>query len=108
MQLDNPVWGALTSGHAALARGDGLARRYPSAISPLSAIREPSPAAFGDLSALVAPGEGIGLLSPEPLAVPSGWEVAFARWIDQMVCEQPTGGPALDGVSELGAADAKA
>jgi ribosomal protein S18 acetylase RimI-like enzyme len=108
MQLDNPTWSALTSGHAALARGDGLARRYPSAISRLAAIREPSPAAFADLRALVAPGERIGLFSTEALDVPSGWEIAVARWIDQMVCEAPAAGPRLDGVVELGAADAAA
>jgi ribosomal protein S18 acetylase RimI-like enzyme len=89
MQLDNPIWSALTSGHEAFARGDGLARRYPSAMSPLSGIADGSPEAFAALRELVAPGEGIGLFSAAPYEVPDGWNVLLSRWIDQMVCETP-------------------
>src|SRR5262249_55062374 len=109
MQLDNPVWSALTSGHASFARGDGLARRYPSTMSPLSAVCEDSPEAFADLLPLVGPEDRIGLMSAAPLNIPDGWDIAFERWIEQMVCEEPElDGPALDGIVELGEDDADA
>jgi len=85
--LDNPVWSSLTTGHRELARGEGLARRYPSDISPLSALREPTEAAFADLRALTAPGEIVGLVCAFPVEVPGDWEIVLARMIDQMVCE---------------------
>jgi GNAT superfamily N-acetyltransferase len=105
--LDTPIWNALTTDHAALALGDGLARRYPSEMSPLAAMRDGSPQAFAELRALVAPGGRVGLFTPEPLAVPDDWIVVGERWIDQMVCDAPpppalTGGPEL---VELGEED---
>jgi ribosomal protein S18 acetylase RimI-like enzyme len=87
--LDNPIFSALTTAHAGFALGDGLARRYPSEVSPLAGMREWSPEAFADLHELVVPGGRVGLFTPEPLEVPDGWIVAGERWIDQMVCEAP-------------------
>src|SRR4051794_38276599 len=72
-----------------MARGTGLARRYASDVSPFSALREPSPAAFADLAALVGPGEGVGLVTAAALAVPAGWRTVLAIWIDQMVYDGP-------------------
>lgn len=84
--LDNPVWHALTSEHATLALGDGLARRYRPDISPLSGLIEPTPAALADLHALASRGETVALLFDAPLsAPPAGWRVIKARYIDQMV-----------------------
>jgi predicted GNAT family acetyltransferase len=85
--LDNPVWSSLATGHRAMARLHGAAARYPSDISPLSAIRESSPQAFADLRALMKPDEIVGLATGFPVAVPDDWEIALARFIDQMVCE---------------------
>lgn len=85
--LDNPVWSSLATGHRAMARLHGAAARYPSDISPLSAIRESSPQAFADLRALTKPDEIVGLATGFPLAVPDDWEIVLARFIDQMVCE---------------------
>lgn len=87
--LDNPVWHALTSAHGAMAQVNGLAARYPGDVSPLVGLREPTPQAFEDLSAMVAMGEEVWLLTPQPLDLPAGWEVLRARYIDQMVYEGP-------------------
>ena len=86
--LENPVWSSLTSAHRALARIHGLAARYPSDISPLSGLREFTPAAFADLCALTQPNEIVGLVTAAPIEVSADWEVMLSRRIDQMVCEQ--------------------
>jgi hypothetical protein len=85
--LENPIWSSLATGHRALARVNGLAARYPSDISPLSAIREPSPQAFADLRALTQPGEIAGLATGFEVAIPDDWEIMVSRFIDQMVCD---------------------
>lgn len=85
--LDNPVWSSLASGHSAMARVHGAAARYPSDISPLSAVRESSPQAFADLRALAKPDEIVGLVTAFAVSVPADWEVVLSRFIDQMVCE---------------------
>jgi hypothetical protein len=54
-ELNNPIWVALTTRHAGMARSTGVARRYPSLVSPLAGLREPTSAAFSDLASLVAP-----------------------------------------------------
>jgi ribosomal protein S18 acetylase RimI-like enzyme len=84
--LDNPIWQALTSAHASLARSKGLARRYPSQVSPLAGLSEPTPRAFSDLAGLVASEEHVGLFTAEPIQVPADWQVARSRPIEQMIC----------------------
>jgi len=87
-ELDNPVWAALTTRQAAIARTSGLARRYASDVSPLAGLREPTPAAFADLSALVGSDEHVGLMTAEPLPVPGDWQVGRSRPIEQMICTE--------------------
>ena len=99
-QLDNPVWNSLGSGHRAMAQATGLARRYPREISPLVALAEPTAQAFSDLRSLVEDNETVGLVSPDPVEVPPGWDVRRSRTIDQMVCitldMQPLDIPLID------------
>ena len=85
--LDNPVWSSLATGHRTMARVQGAAARYPGDISPLSAIREPSLAAFADLHALAKRDEIVGLVTAFALPGPDDWEIVLSRFIDQMVCE---------------------
>jgi len=85
--LDNPIWSALTTEHRLLARSYGLARRYPSDVSPLAALLHPTYDAFADLQRLVGPGEQVALFTSSPLDVPDRWRVDRSRWIDQMICE---------------------
>jgi ribosomal protein S18 acetylase RimI-like enzyme len=103
--LDNPIWHALTSVQAPLARGTGLARCYPPDVSPLSGIAEPSAAAFADLRDAVAERQRIALFSPEPLEIPGDWRVLRSRFIDQMVCLSPRTKAAPADFVELGEPD---
>ena len=59
--LDNPVWSCLTTRHAHLAQGGDLARRYPTDISSIAAVRETTPANVTALAALVAVGDAVAL-----------------------------------------------
>lgn len=93
--LDNPIWNALTSAHRPMARINGRAARYPGEVSPLTGLAELTPAAFADLEALVGDDEQVALFTTGPVAVPDGWQVVKARYIDQMVCAEPP--PAPDG-----------
>jgi len=107
--LDNPVWQALIGAHAGLASGDGLARRYRRGVTPIGAVREPSPAAYAALAALLAPVEilYLGVLEPAPL--PAGLALEAEKPMLQMQLTQPveTATLAADpSPVELGAADA--
>ena len=93
--LDNPIWFALTTEHRLLARSYGLARRYPSDVSPLAALLHPTNDAFADLHRLVSPGEHVALFTAGPLDVPADWQVDRSRWIDQMICEASLAPPAV-------------
>ena len=109
--LDNPIWHALTSVHAPLAHGDGLARCYPPDVSPLAGIAEPSARAFSALRALVSAGRNVALLSTAPLEIPSDFRVLRARFIDQMVSHRPRTPPpppAAHDLIELGPDDVPA
>lgn len=87
--LDNPIWHALTTVHQSMAQVAGIARRYPSKISPLVGLLHPTPAAFSDLRTLVEPNESVGLFTFDTLEVPSDWQVIRTRPIEQMVCTEP-------------------
>jgi predicted GNAT family acetyltransferase len=90
-ELDNPVWEALSSLHANLARSNGSARRYSSQVSPFAAVSEPTPKALSDLAALVTSEEKVGLATAEPLPVAKDWETIFSRPIEQMICTELEG-----------------
>ena len=83
--LDNPIWSALTTRHAPLAHGGGLARKYPAEISPLSALAAAKPANVAALAALVDPGDDVGVFQPAELALPREWEVLRSARITQMI-----------------------
>ena len=84
-QLERPTWSALTTRHASFALGNGLARRYPPDISPMSAVREVSEGSLQDLAALLAPGDIVGLFSAEPVAATRDLTVMFHKFVDQMI-----------------------
>jgi predicted GNAT family acetyltransferase len=86
--LDNPIWHALTTTHQSMARVAGLARRYPSDVSPLVGLFRPTPAALLDLRTLVKADESVVLFTFEALEVPNTWQVIGNRAIEQMVCSE--------------------
>jgi ribosomal protein S18 acetylase RimI-like enzyme len=92
--LDNVVWTALTTAHAGVALGVGLARHYPRDMAPFSAVAEPSAAAYADLAAGLAPGAEARLFRPREEAAPPGWETLSARPIMQMAAEAASRGTA--------------
>jgi len=103
--LDNAAWFALTTVHQPLARSNGLARRYPSTVSPIVGLRDGSPAAFADLRELTGPGESVALAMANPLTVPSGWLVIMNFPLEQMICTQTPETWPVD-LMELSPADA--
>jgi hypothetical protein len=93
--IHNPIWSSLTTVHAPLARGTGLARRFPSDMSPLSGLADSSPKAFADMAPLVAPDESVALFTLAPLALPDDWQVVRTRYIDQMICHELIASPSI-------------
>lgn len=87
-RLDNPAWYALTNQHAAFALGDGLARRYPRAMTAFGAVAANDMAAFSDLAALVPPQEVVGLWGCQPPAE-DGWTLLMQIPVVQMVYAGP-------------------
>jgi len=83
--LDNPIWNALTTEHSALAVGDGLARRYPAEIGPLSGLIEPSAAAYEALRSVTGPGGVVALFLQSPPELQAGWEMVRGGLMSQMM-----------------------
>lgn len=70
--LDNAAWAALTGPHAHLAERVGRAARYPTDVSPFTALADPAdPRSWDDLAALVGPGVVTPVTAVQ--AVPNGW-----------------------------------
>ncbi len=86
--LDNVVWAALTTVHASIALGRGLARHYPRDMIPFSAVAEPSARAYADLAESLEPGLEARLFRPREEVSPPGWETVSARPIIQMTAEK--------------------
>jgi len=87
--LDNPIWNSLLTGHSSLAVSNGLARRYPGAIGPLSGIPIQSPENYAALRPLAGPAGVLVLFCAEQPAPPPGWTLINGGLLTQMVCEQP-------------------
>ena len=85
--LDNPIWNALTTEHAALALADGQARRYPAEIGPLSGLAEQTPEAYESLRGLTGTGSGgftAQFLAEPPIDRP-GWSLIRGGLMTQMI-----------------------
>ena len=77
-ELDRPIWGALTTGHRAFARGSALALRFDPAVSPFAACRDDGPEALAQLAALVPETGMLVLLQAGEAPVPPGCAVGLA------------------------------
>ena len=84
--LDNPIWNSLSTEHAALALGDGRARRYPVEIGPLAGMPDTSRESYEALREVVGNGGIVGLFLQEPPAPPPGWKMLRDGTMYQMIC----------------------
>jgi predicted GNAT family acetyltransferase len=85
--LNNVIWEALTTRQAEFAEGSGLARRFVPEISPLAALREPSPESYASLSDLIPDQETVGLFLDEAHQVRPGWDQIAGAPLLQMIFE---------------------
>lgn len=84
--MDNPIWNALLTEHSSLALGNGLARRYPFDVGPLTGIKDQSEASYVALRKLAGPA-GVVALFLDALPCPTpGWTFLREGLIDQMIC----------------------
>lgn len=94
--LDNPIWNSLTTTHASLGLGDGLARRFPASIGPLSGFEKPTVEAYADLAAIIPEGDlAILFLDGKP-APPEGWRLLRSETLVQMICREPPAAVTVD------------
>ena len=89
--LDCPVWSSLTGGHRHFAMGNSLALRYPREVGPFAALADDGPAACTALAALLAPGESVMLVTPDPLAGADGLAATRLGPVLQMVATRDAG-----------------
>ncbi|GAA4555319.1 GNAT family N-acetyltransferase [Pseudonocardia xishanensis] len=102
--LENPVHGALTGPHRALAERRGRAARYLPDVAPFCALPlAPTPADWADLAALAGPGGEVLLAGPARPA-PDGWETTMDLPGVQMTGDALRGGTDAEAV-RLGPAD---
>ncbi len=83
--LDNPVWSCLSTRHAHLAQGDGLALRYPFAFSPLSGLPAAEQGNVDALQALVEVGDAVAVAGPHIPELPANWETLQRIGVVQMI-----------------------
>jgi predicted GNAT family acetyltransferase len=89
--LERPVWSSLTTHHAAMSEGGGLARRFARDVNLFASARDDSPEAVEALASLVKPEETIFILQVPEIVIPPGLvEVKAAKGV-QMVA--PRGMP---------------
>jgi ribosomal protein S18 acetylase RimI-like enzyme len=108
--LDNPIWNSLVTCHAHLAVGsdvgNGLARRYPSDIGPLSGLREQTPKAYADLAATVPERDLAVLFLEGPPEPPADWQLLRSGTLVQMICSaMPQPAPLVESIVPLRPAD---
>jgi len=85
IQLDRPIWSALTTRQQALAEGDGRARRYPPAITPFADVAQMSPRNLAALGALMSGSEIAVLFTPDPVHAPAEFKTLLAETGAQMI-----------------------
>lgn len=105
--LDRPIWSALSTAHAGLAEGDGLARRYGPGLLSLAGTAVDTPQAADDFAALVRPGETLYFLQADPVLPPAGFETLVATEAVQMIAQDVPAVALDEAIVALDAADAE-
>jgi predicted GNAT family acetyltransferase len=88
--LDRPIWNTLTTRHAALALGEGLAVRLDPRFGPFAATRDERPESFAALHALAKATGDVVLFTPEKPPLPETFQVLMASDIQQFVGIAPS------------------
>ncbi len=99
--LDHPVWFALVSRQQHLSIGAGLARRFPTEISPFAASIDETPSAVAALRDLIPEDGNICIMQRFPPKPVEGVKVTFSAAGVQMVAHDLKGGGIEDGMEEL-------
>ena len=105
-RLDRPVWNALNTRHAALAQGDGLAKRYAPSIHPFASSRDESPESLAGLAGIASAGETLIFLQADEFVLPPGFAVTMTTSGVQMIAERHMPLIEDDRIVQLGEADA--
>ena len=104
--LDRPVWSALTSRQASLARGDARAWRFDPAYGLFAAAADASPVSTAALGALNTSPNGMGLVEAGDMPLPPGAKVRAQAACVQMVAAALSAGGKAVAFEPLGEADA--
>jgi ribosomal protein S18 acetylase RimI-like enzyme len=96
--LDNLIWHSLTTTHAHLAQGDGVARRYHPDVAAFAAIERSDDAGWAALADLIGPGESLLVSGPLGIEPPADWERLGGGAGYQMVLGDLVDVPIPDGV----------
>lgn len=89
MQLDNPIWHALTGPHRKFSLEHGPLRSYQPELAPFSAFQERDEEALQVALALPeVSARPVVLIRSRPEPAPAPWSLAFGGELIQMVCEQ--------------------
>ena len=84
--LDNPVWHAISDGHAHLGLAKGQAVVYRPEVSPFAGLEQVSEESLNDLSSLV-PNQGIAAVMTDSESLPktSNWHELASYYVSQMI-----------------------
>jgi GNAT superfamily N-acetyltransferase len=85
---NNPFWDALTGAQAALAIGDGGARRFAPGLPPIVAFADPAEPDFDALQRVVGVGELL-FTAGWSGALPAGWNIEVETTMLRMVWDAP-------------------
>lgn len=109
--LDRPVWASLTSRHAHLAEGGGLALRYAPDVNRFASARDDSGPALAALAGLVRPRDPVYILQVPEIRIPPELVALKQAMCVQMVAEAPIAaeeaGTGAGPIVPLGEADAE-
>jgi predicted GNAT family acetyltransferase len=83
--LDNVIFHALTTSHAHFAEGNGVARRFHTAIGPLAGMSTATVEGFAALAQLIGPNEPVALFLKEEVEAPSNFKVLRSIPLLQML-----------------------
>lgn len=83
--LDNPIWQALSTSQAYLAKTGKMARRFPNEVTSLGGFPEPVQDAYDSLASILDDVNATGLFFDSPQQPPAGWTIIAGAPLLQMI-----------------------